>query len=620
MSSFNQHKKPTTLQLAILTSIAGLTTQTAFASDAKPTVTLDPIVVTASLNPTKTTNLVAQTTVIDEYDLQRYQGQTVIDVIKQQPSINFKQTGGTGTVSNFYLRGYDSKQVLVLIDGVRYSAINTGQAAINLLPVEQIERIEILHGASGASIYGADAMGGVIQIFTKAGDYNQFSVTAGIGSNNHYLYGATGTLANDTTNLTVSATRNQTDGIDATVYNHSWGIHNADKDGFESNNANISLKHKLTDNINTGFSAIYADSITDFDNGQNRDNVYTSQQNGAAQAFIDWQYAENSSLKLQYGHSIDDSETFNAGYESVYKTDQDQVNIIGIHALPLGKAIYGAGYLNQSIDSTAYEVDDRDVSSVFAGYQIAENKYDLQTGVRYSDNSQYGEETTYNIGAAFSPNDNFRFGANYATGFRAPTYNELYAYGGNPNLKPETSKNAEIFAEYSGNTSKTRITAYQNKIDNMIGSDANFNIISTEQAKIEGISLNSDLALNNYIFGLGYDYQKATDDNSDNDTYENILAFRPIRKGQVYAGYTGQDFDIRFEYEHIDDHYSNVANLESQKIEGYGLVNFKGNYYLTPALTLSTRINNLTNKKYVTTPEYNTDGTNVFGALTYTWY
>ncbi len=594
-----------------------------------PVATLDPITVTATRSPSKVSEVIAQTTLIDEQDLQRYQGQTVLDILKKQPAISFYQSGGTGTISNFYMRGYDSKQILVLIDGIRYGSLSSGQAAINLLPTEQIERIEILHGSSGASIYGADAMGGVIQIFTKAGNDNQLSVTAGAGSNNHYLYGATATLSNDNTSMTLSATHNETDGINATLPTNIYSYY-TDKDGYKSDNFSMALKQQLTDNLSAGISALYSESTTEFDNGIAFKNPHTDQKVGAAQAFIDWQYANNSSIKLQYGHSIDDSETFNAGYESYYNTDQDQFNLTGIHALPLGKAVYGTEYLNQSIDSSAYNskvAKDRDVKSVFAGYQIAEDNYDAQANVRYDDNSQYGKETTYSLGAAFKPAENLRIGASYATGFRAPNYNELYSsWGGNPKLEPETSKNAEVFAEYSNKLTNTRLTAYHNRVNNIIAwqknkpndpNDWSGTMKNINKVNIEGVSINSDWNFDNYLFGLGYDYQKATDNKKDSTTYGNNLPIRPKHKGLVYAGYANEDFDIRAEYQYTDDYYSNVANADSQKVDGYGLVNFVGNYYLTPSLDLSLRINNLANKKYITLPDYNTDGTNVFGSLTY---
>lgn len=630
--------KPTALHLAVLTSLSALSITApvyAHATDSQivdventPHATLDTITVTASRSDSKVSDVIAQTTIIDEYDLQRYQGQTVLDVLKTQAGISFYESGGMGTSSNFYMRGYDSKQILVLIDGIRYSSLSSGQAAINLLPTEQIERIEILHGASGSSIYGADAMGGVIQIFTKGSDYSHLSVTTGAGSNDHYLYGATGVLANDDTSLAISATHNQTKGINATLPSNTYSYY-ADKDGFEADNFSLAIKHQLTDNVDIGATALYSDSTTEFDDGSYAPNAQSTQKNGAAQAYANWRYADNSSVKLQYGHSIDDSTT-DGSYPSEYNSDQDQVSLTGIHALPLGKAVYGAEYLNQSIDSTAYRADvakDRDVKSVFAGYQIAEDNYDVQANVRYDDNSQYGDETTYSLGVAVSPAEHYRLGANYATGFRAPNYNELYsAWGGNPDLTPETSKNAEVFAEYNNDYTNTRLTAYRNDVEDLITyvitdyttwAGENINV---DEAKIEGISLTSDWYVDDYNFGLSYDYQQATDDKKDSDTYGNSLAIRPEHKGLVYAGYLGDGFDIRAEYQYVDDYYSNVSNNDSQKVDGYGLVNFAGNYNLTPSLDLGLRINNIANKKYSTLPGYNADGTNVFGTLTYTWY
>lgn len=342
---------------------------------------------------------------------------------------------------------------------------------------------------------------------------------------------------------------------------------------------------------------------------------------GSTQAFVNWRYTDNSSLKLQYGRSIDEAK--NPAYNNEFNTSQDQINLTGIHALPLGKAVYGAEYLNQNLESDQYsDVEDRTVKSVFAGYQIAENSYDVQANARYDDNSQYGEETTYNLGLSVKPTDNIRVGASYATGFRSPTFNDLTEkpyWGGNPNLKAETSKNAEIFAEYNNNYTNTRLTSYRNDVEDLI-SYTNGQMTNIGVAKIEGINLTSDWYLNNYLFGLSYDYQQATDDKKDSKTYNNSLPFRPEHKGLVYAGYANEDFDIRAEYQYVDEYYSNLANADNQTVDGYGLVNFSGNYYLTPALTLSARINNLTNKKYITTPGYNADGTNVFGSLTYTWF
>ncbi len=595
----------------------------------EPIGTLSPVIVTATRTPTKTSNLIAETTVIDSVDLEKYQGQTVFDVIKNQADISIKQNGGMGTASNFYLRGYDNKHILILIDGIRYSSASTGQSALNLLSTSQIERIEILKGTSGASIYGADAMGGVIQIFTKKGQKNNaFSASIGAGSNNHYSYGATANFANDNTNLLLSANHMQTNGINATTppkIPSPYSNYNSDKDGFNSDNFGLALQHKANDKLNFGLSAFYSKSKADFDDGVAKQNTHSKNKNGSAQVFAEYNYADNSSLKLQYGESIDNSENFNTAWgDSDYKTTQQQINLIGKHQLPLGKVIYGGEYLQQKLDSSAYQADDRKVKSIFTGYQLAKDKLDLQANIRHDKNSQYGNETTYNFGVAYRPLKNLRIGTSYATGFNMPSFNDLYfPKSGNPNLQAETSKNIETFAEYQTEKNKTRLTAYHNRVNNMIAwkpnsaNDFTGTMKNINKVNIEGVSLNSDWNFNNYLFGLGYDYQKVTNDKKDSENYGKFINYRPKHKGLIYAGYQADNFDIRGEYQYTGDYFTDFSGKNLNKVSGYGLVNFVGNYYLNDSLTANVRINNLTNKNYVNIPNYNTQGTNVFVGLTY---
>ncbi|MGO2277456.1 MULTISPECIES: TonB-dependent receptor plug domain-containing protein [unclassified Psychrobacter] len=634
--SVSRASSRTYLRLSILSALGLLAVNTAMAATSGntsnndsnlPQVELDEIVVTANRTPTKVSNVIAQTRVVNSKELKRYQGQTALEVLKRQPGINHYTNGGMGTVSNLYMRGYDGKQILVLIDGIRYSSLSTGTSALNLLPADQIDRIEILYGASGSSIYGADAMGGVIQVFTKGSNVEKtnYSVTAGIGSNDQYLYGASAQFANDTgTALSLSASHNETDGINATTSSNAFS-YNKDDDGFESDNASIALNQRINDQWSAGASALYSESTTYFDNGAAQ-NVYSDQETGAAQAFVNWRYQPGASVKLQYGHSIDNIDT--ETYASNYDTEQDQVSLVGQHSLPIGTGVYGAEYLNQSIDTTDYDVDDRDVTSAFLGYVLANNKFDAQANLRYDDNSQYGDETTYNLGGALHINPNLRVGASYAKGFRAPSFNDLYSpFGGNAELTPETSDNYEAFIEYDTPIQSTRLTGYHNKVDDLIsyvsnptpsnpyaGASENVN-----EAKIKGLTLTSDWIIDDYLFGASYDYQQAKD-SSGGSNDGNFLAIRPEHKGLIYAGYRLSSFDIRAEYEYVGDYYSNTANAESQFVDHYGLFNISGNYQLTDNLTMTARLDNITNEKYITLPGYDTDGINYFTSLTYNWY
>jgi vitamin B12 transporter len=585
-------------------------------------VELDKIVVTATRIPTKTSNVIAQTRVVDSEALKRYQGQTALDVIKNQPGFNYKQNGGLGTVGSFYTRGYDSKQILVLIDGIRYSSISTGEPALSLLPADQIDRIEILYGASGSSIYGADAMGGVIQIFTKGSniEQSQLSVTVGAGSHDQFLYGATAQFINDQgTSLSISASHNETDGINATLPTHPWGIHNLDEDGFKINNYSLHLSQKINPDLKVGVSGLYSESTTDFDSGKTTEKDFTKaeQKNGAAQAFIDWNYSPTSSVKLSYGHSIDESQTTATTYTSFYDTTQKQVSLVGSHSISTDKLLYGIEHLKQEIDTSAYpEADNREVTSGFLGYMLSRDKIDAQANVRHDDYSEYDSETTYNLGTAYRLTSDLRVGVNYAKGYRVPTFNDLFDWGGDPNLKPETSDNYEAFIEYDTLLQSTRLTGYRNEVEDMIASDANYQRKNYAEAKIEGVILTSDWFFDNYLFGLSYDYQEAKDD-SGKDNDGNYLPTRPKHKGTVYVGYQLSDLDIRAEYQYVDDYYSNIEN--TSKIDNYNIINISGNYQLSSNLSMSARLNNVFNEKYLTEPGYNTDGTNFLTSLTYTW-
>ena len=643
--ALSRSSSTTYLRLCILSALGGFAmSATAATGDSSvinhselPQVELDKIVVTATRTPTKTSNVIAQTRVIDSEELQRYQGQTVTDVLKNQPGINITQSGGMGTASNFYMRGFDSKQVLVIIDGIRYGSISLGSPSLNLLSADQLDRIEILYGASGSSIYGSDAMGGVIQIFTKGNsvDKSNVSTSIGYGSNNHYQVGVTAQLKNATSSLSLGVSRNETDGFNV-IANPESVDYNADDDGFKSTNASLALQHKLSDSLSAGLSALYTDSTTDIDSAGNAfPNAYSDQKNGSANAYLQYETPLTVS-KLSYGQSIDkstshDANSINYQEGSQYDTTQEQARLeTSINAQP-GTVIVGAEWLSQKLDAsdvldfsgypdpavqTPYDPNDRTVKSAFVGYQLADSYYDLQANYRVDDNSQYGNESTYNLGAAIRPLAGMRIGANYATGFRAPTFNDLYWPGfSNPNLKPERTKNTEVFVEYANDAQTSRLTGYYTDAEDLISNAANIS-----EAKIKGLSLTSDWSMNDFIFGLGYDYLDAKDKTANSANYDQQLAYRPKNSGLIYVGYQQPMFDVRLEAKHTDDRIT----AENNKLDSYTLLNLSGAVYINPNLRANLRVDNITDEDYILASqfgnEYATEGTSYFTSLTNNWF
>lgn len=619
---------------AMNTTMAAPSTLAPIDESELPQVELDEIVVTATRTPTKISNVIAQTRVVDSEELQRYQGQNVLEVLRRQPGFSIKQDGGLGSNSNFYVRGYDSKRVLVLIDGVRYGSMSAGLPAVALLPTNQIERIEILYGASGSSIYGADAMGGVIQIFTKGSSVTQsnYSVTAGVGSNDHYLYGATAQFANEQgARLSLSANRNQTKGISA--IENATGA-NKDDDGFKSNNFSLNASMPITDSVRVGATGLYARSETQFDNFTNVAGSEIEQENGAVSVFSEYDQ-DNLTLRLSAGTSLDNLDN-NVGDE--FETKQKQVNLLGIYQLPAGQLQAGAEWLKQKVDIDdntpengidSYKINDRTIKSGFLGYQLNRDAHNFQANVRYDDNSQFDNETIYSVGYGFRVMPSLRVGTSFATGYRAPSLNDLYVessfYVPNETLDVEESKNVELFIESNTTMQTTRVTGFRSRVDDLIDnafdpSTNKFRAVNIDEAELSGYSLTSDWQLNEVLFGGQYTYTDAEDRLGINKGKQ--LAYRPEHTALAYIGYQDFKFDVRVEAEYVGKTYNSADNTTF--MDDYTLFNISGNYYINPNLTVSSRVENLTNKDYTTNESfgtrYNQDGINFFTSLTYNWF
>ncbi|WP_082987839.1 TonB-dependent receptor plug domain-containing protein [Faucicola atlantae] len=624
--------KLTAMSLSILASFG----MNAYADEVGQTanlVALAPLTFTASRTPTQLTHTIAQTQVVDVQDLQRFRGQSVLEVLRHQPGIVVRQNGGEGTVSSISLRGFGNAGTLVLIDGIRYGSASTGGAALSLLPADQIDRIEVVYGASASSLYGADAMGGVIQIFTKGQNARQTGASAaiGAGSQSTYQANAVGQYVTGDTTLSLGAGYHKTDGIDATNADNFAPYH--DKDGFTTKNVSVVGKRVLNPAWQVGASLLYADSTTDYDSsGYDADfnpvpfvDSHSDQKNGAWQAHADYQQ-DALSAQLRYGQSIDKSTSYdgitpNGG---TFDTKQQQANLqLGYNLATaqrgVGQVIGGAEWLKQSLSGNGvknYQKTDRDVTSGFVGYQLNQDQYDLQAHVRYDDNSQYGDKTTYNLGAAYRIAPDWRIGAAYATGFRAPTFNDLYYPGSeNPDLKPETSKNTELFAEYRTANSSSRLTAYHSRWrDKLKWVTTDFKTYAgqmqnVDKVDIDGIGLTHDWQRDAWAWGLSYTYQKVEDQTTDKQ-----LDYEPKSQGLVYVGYQTPQYALRGEIEYVD---SRTAGNGAKKLDSYTLLNVSGKYNISPVLSIGARLNNLTDKDYSTAYGYNAKGINGLVDVTY---
>src|SRR5512139_369063 len=191
----------------------------------------DDVVVTANRVPQSRDSVLADVSVIEREEIERAGQSTLVELLRTQPGVEIESYGGPGALANVHLRGTNSQSVVVLVDGMRIGSATTGTTAFNQISPEQIERIEILRGPA-SSLYGADAVGGVIQIFTRRGDGKlQVNGYAGVGSYNTRQAGASASGGTDNTRFALNVSVLDSDGISA-IQTHDG--YDADDDGYRN--------------------------------------------------------------------------------------------------------------------------------------------------------------------------------------------------------------------------------------------------------------------------------------------------------------------------------------------------------------------------------------------------
>jgi len=583
----------------------------------------DAVVVTATRTPTRVSAVVSDVSVITREEIEQAGVSSLTEILQAQPGVEITQNGGLGTASSVFLRGTSPTQVLVLVDGLRVGSATTGTTAFQDITPSQIERIEIVRGPM-SSLYGADAIGGVIQIFTRAepgpvrprasagyGTYNTQQYTAGIG-------GSTGD-----TSFNVNAGYLSSNSFSA-VQDPTSPFFQPDADGYRNTSASARLSHRLTPDDELGGTIFWSGGRTHFDGFMSTFDDYTDQTLAAYGVYSKNRFLPAWQSLLRVGQGVDDSTTVSGPTSDQFKTVQDQVTWQNDLTTPIGNVLLAAEYLGQRVSgTTSFPVDDRTILSVLGGYTGRSGPHTLQANLRLDDNSQFGGETTGSLGYAYAFAPGWRVSAAYGTAFRAPTFNELYfppAFGcpgfGNPNLRPESSENFEAGVRYEGGSQTAGVIAYRNRVSDLIvaaaipGNPFCVRAENVEDAEITGVTLTYGLALAGWTVRASADFQ-----DPKNETRDKQLPFRAREHGAVSVARSFGPWQLGIEVVASGPRYNNVANTE--RLAGYTLVNLFGEYRVGGDWSLFARVNNLLDKDYQLVQGFATPGFNVFAGVRY---
>ncbi|AOA57488.1 TonB-dependent receptor domain-containing protein [Acinetobacter larvae] len=587
----------------------------AWAVEQLPTIHMTANNMTANRTVLNDQNTMAGLTVIDREQIERQQFQTLEELLKTVPSLSFRNSGGMGKTTGISLRGTSSQSVLVLVDGQKIASATTGTVAFEHLPIDQIERVEIIRGPR-SSLYGAEAIAGVIQIFTRqAGHADGMKPYASVSYGSHESYkGNIGVnLRQGASWANLNATAIKTQGINATRPT-AWG-HDPDRDGYESSAFALKAGHQFSDQFEISSNLLSVDAKNEYDNGPDahgniKQNVY-----GLAAKYkpVDrWQ------SELKVGRTEDKLESVEYGTKSKIDTLRDNISWLNSLTLqPNQLLMLGIDYQHDKVNSsTNYTQNKRDNTGYFVQYLAGFGAVNVQAAFRFDDNQQYGQHSTGNATLGYHLNDHYHAYATWGKAFRMPTFNELYwpadpvfGGGGNPDLKPEQAENLEIGLKGSQYLD-WQLNAFMNNIDHMI---VGWPAQNVDKARVKGIELVLGQNLHQWVWNLNYTYQ---DPKNRSGAYKNKqVVYTAKQLLNFSADYKIDKWLIGGAVHYEDKRFVNAAN--TQQLSDFTTADVRVTYQLTPTMSVQAKLANMFDKTYQSTADYNQDGRTAWLTLRY---
>lgn len=567
------------------------------------------VVVTATRQQQRADEVLASVEVIDREQIERAGHSTLIDVLRTVPGLRVASNGGAGSNASLFIRGTESRHVLLLVDGMRLGSATSGQATLEAIPLAMIERIEILRGPASA-LYGSEAIGGVVQVFTRKGSAGfKPELFAGYGSEDTRQLNASFSGGVDRLRYNLSLGEDRTRGYDA----RSRGVHDPDRDGFRNRFVSAGAALGLRQRDEVGFNLYRSEGRNWYDTNLTY-NSYLDKRLDSFGVYAINELAEGWRSTVRAGRSRDRLDNrATAAAPSEFYTTQTQFSWQHDIDLPVGRLMAAYDYNKAEVDgTTAYVVDQRTVKAWLLGWSARLGAHDLQINVRRDDNSQFGAKTTGLLawGYSFSPEWSVR--ASVASAFNAPTFNQLYFPntgfgGGNAALKPEEALNREVGVRWDSGVHAVEATYYDNKVRDLI---SGWPPVNVDEARLRGVELGYRVSLGRLAVHLGADWLDAR-----NEATDRRLVRRAGKAGFLRVDYSAGAWAYGVDINGQGHRYENAAN--TQRMGGFGLVDAYVHYRIDPDWRVELRANNIFDKHYELARGYATPGASYFVGVRY---
>ncbi|MEE9343589.1 MAG: TonB-dependent receptor [Gammaproteobacteria bacterium] len=584
---------------------------------------LPEIIVSATRTAQTVNDTLSSVTVFTAEDIQQQHASSLQELLQARAGFQLVNNGGAGKITSLFLRGTESDHILMMIDGIKINSSSTGTPPLELIPLEMIERVEIVRGPR-ASLYGPDAIGGVIQIFTKKGHAGDtIKPTLSLTTGSHNTQGVTAGVLGGAGNASYSFTlkKEKTDG-----YNACTGSSTAfagcfteepDKDAYDNQSISVNLGYQFN---NTRLSGQFlgSDNNIEFDGAA---PFASNESQSLLQSYgitLSSELTDHSNFLLSVGRSANKNKNLQSGvFFSRFNTERDSLSLQGnIDITEDHLLTVGVDYLEDEARTTSYGKVSRDNIGLFAEYQADIHNHNVNIGLRKDDNQQFGNKTTGNIAIGHLINQNMKFITSYATAFKAPTFNELFfPFFGNTELSPEESYTIEIGLRGKQDWGTWSGSLYRTKIDNLIVYDANAMLANNiDKAKIKGVEFIAETRIQAWQFNANLTLLD-TEDQSKGFNNGNELARRPRKSLHLNIDREFPRFSIGSTLVSESERFDDSGN--NRRIGGYATTTLRASYKLMKGLSIRAKVGNLFDKHYETTSFYPQDGRNFRLTLQY---
>ena len=583
---------------------------------------IEQMTITATRSAINAEDALASVIIITRSDIENAQAHSLTEVLSTAAGIDLSEQGGKGQQSSIFMRGANANHTLVLVDGVRISSATLGSTNINNISPETVERIEIIKGPR-AALWGSDAIGGVIQIFTRKLEGGEYFIGATTGTDNFKQARLGFGVQHGDGQTTISFNHEKSDGFNVLE------TFEDDDDGYDQTTVSIKGQQQINKGLSLHWLASAVEGESEYDPKYGSGTNINEVKNHVWQVKANYQVSEKNHTSISIGQNRDSGKDFGGevasssyiekGDANLIQTRRDQLSIVNNyqHSNELQLNL-GVDFYNESISSdTSYAEDEREVLGAFVHgfYQL--ESFDFELALRHDDVEFIDEETTYNVGAGYNINSEHRFIVNIGTGFKAPTFNDLYwPSAGNPDLIAETSETIE--AVYTGkvNSIEFGFTVYQSDIENLINWAPNdtgaWQPQNVDEVEISGAEFTAQYSQGDFSHQVNASYT---------DT-ENVATGKQLdrraRERFSYAVTTDiAGIALNAEYQFNGKRYDSSG---FEKLGSYQLVNLRASYPINDKLAVQLKVENAFDKEYQTAKYYNTQDRAFYLGITYSQF